>query len=329
MRPNIFVSSTIKDLQHLRDSIRETISELGYTPIMTDYGDVGYLPLVNVEDSCYLSVGECQITVLIIGKRYGSRSVNGFSVTQNEFATSKLLKVPVISLIDEEVLTFKRVFDANPHATLTAFPGMDDPPATFSFINDIAQSAVNNGFVLFNNASDARVKLKCQLAHLFGDLLKKNFDPMKGEIRDVLSEIRTLRHELIKGAQEQSARMFLRAIRFFLEDHNRGYREMAEHLCSSLENAIPLLLDSKTFEEFVQRAQASLEVVNESSHIQAMIKSQQFRYAVQQTSGAEGADENDPIAAWGITFDNKILMSVSAKQIFDLIHEKLKRLLDT
>jgi hypothetical protein len=63
MRPNIFVSSTIQDLQHLRDAIRDTILELGYNPVMTDYGDVGYLPSVNVEDSCYLSVGECQILI--------------------------------------------------------------------------------------------------------------------------------------------------------------------------------------------------------------------------------------------------------------------------
>ena len=246
MRPNIFVSSTIQDLQYLRDAIRDTIRELGYNPVMTDYGDVGYLPSVNVEESCYLSVGECQITVLIIGKRYGSRSLNGLSVTQNEFQSSKDRKIPVISLIDDEVLKFKRVFDANPQSNFATFPGMDEPAATFSFINEIAQSSVNNGFIHFSNVSDARTALTHQLAHMFGDLLRKEFDPVKSEIRDVLSEIKTLRHELVKGAEERSKRTFLRSVRFFLEDSNRGYRyrELAEHLCTSLENAIPILLKS-------------------------------------------------------------------------------------
>jgi hypothetical protein len=326
MRPNIFVSSTIHDLQHLRDAIRDTILELGYNPVMTDYGDVGYLPSVNVEDSCYLSVGECQITVLIIGKRYGSRSPNGSSVTQNEFQTSKRQKVPVISLIDDEVLKFKRVFDANPQSSLTTFPGMDDPTATFSFIAEIAQSSVNNGFIPFTNVSDPRIKLKHQLAHLFGDLLRKGFDPVKGEIRDILSEIKTLRHELVKGAEERSARVFLRSVRFFLEDRNRGYRELAEHLCATLEGAIPILIKSATFDEFIKHAQAQLIVEKETSRLLELIKAKEFSYSVQQAIDVPREQDKDWIAAWGIASKNKILMNVPAKQMFDSIHDNFKRL---
>jgi len=43
MIPNIFISSTIKDLKYLRDAIRELISEIGYKPIMSEHGEVGYL----------------------------------------------------------------------------------------------------------------------------------------------------------------------------------------------------------------------------------------------------------------------------------------------
>lgn len=113
MIPNVFVSSTIADLQHLRDAIRETILELGYNPIMSDYGDIGYLPTESVEDSCYVTMPECQLAVLIIGKRYGSKSENDLSITHNEFRKAREHVIPIISIIDQEVLSFKRVYDAN------------------------------------------------------------------------------------------------------------------------------------------------------------------------------------------------------------------------
>jgi hypothetical protein len=105
MIPNIFISSTIQDLHHLRDAIRETIIELGYNPVMSDYGDIGYLPTASATESCYLTVRDSQLAVLIIGKRYGSLASNGLSITHNEFLTMKAEERPIITLIDREVLT--------------------------------------------------------------------------------------------------------------------------------------------------------------------------------------------------------------------------------
>jgi hypothetical protein len=324
MRPNIFVSSTIHDLQHLRDAIRDTIMELGFIPIMTDYGDVGYLPSVDVHESCYLTIRECQITVLIIGKRYGSRSSNGFSVTQNEFVASKAKNIPVISLIDEEVLQFKRVFDENSTSVPSTFPGMDDPIATFGFINDIARSVLNNGFISYRNVSDAQQKLKYQMAHLFGDLLRKGFDPVKGEIRDVLSEIKTLRHELMKEPEKTSARVFLRSIRFLLEDRNRWYRDLAEQLYHTLEDAVSTMVGAETFDEFIKTAQAHLTIESNLLRIQQQIDAMHCLHSVQQRTEDQGEEAEDRIAAWGYNSDKTIFMNPSAKRIFDSIHEKLK-----
>ena len=48
MIPRVFVSSTIKDLQHVRDAIRELIMELGYQPAMSEHGEVGYSHLAMI-----------------------------------------------------------------------------------------------------------------------------------------------------------------------------------------------------------------------------------------------------------------------------------------
>jgi hypothetical protein len=72
MIPNVFVGSTIEDLHHLRDGIRETLDDLGYIPVMSEYGDIGYKPTTTVERSCYHSLVDCHLAVIIVGKRYGS-----------------------------------------------------------------------------------------------------------------------------------------------------------------------------------------------------------------------------------------------------------------
>ena len=84
MIPNIFISSTIQDLHYLRDAVRDTISDLGYFPIMAEYGDFGFQPTLSVEDSCYNSMKDSHLAIVIIGKRYGSKSSNNLSITHNE-----------------------------------------------------------------------------------------------------------------------------------------------------------------------------------------------------------------------------------------------------
>ena len=38
MLPRVFVSSTIEDLHHLRDAVRDAVAELEYIPVMSEYG---------------------------------------------------------------------------------------------------------------------------------------------------------------------------------------------------------------------------------------------------------------------------------------------------
>lgn len=250
MKPNIFISSTIHDLGHLRDSIRDLISELGYNPIMSEYGEIGYLPSESAEDSCYIAMRECQMSVMIIGKRYGSISDNGLSVTHNEFRTARERNVPVIFLVNEEVLSFKRVYEANGKDSNMSFPGMENPSKIFELIKEFTESKLNNGLITFTNVQSAKTNLKKQLAHIVGDLLKKRFDPIQGEIKDILSEITTLRHILLKNEQE-IAQQFSVAFRFLLNEENEYLNDISETVSGSLEKAVPELLKHNNFRDYL------------------------------------------------------------------------------
>jgi hypothetical protein len=322
--PNIFVSSAIEDLHHLRDAVRDTVRDVGYNPVMSEYGDVGYLPSSSAEDACYIALRDCQIAVILIGKRYGSISANNFSVTQNEARTAKTLTVPLLTLIDQEVLTFKRVFDANSANPEAKFPGMDNPGKTFAFIQEILDSPLNNGILPFSNVTSAREHLKRQLAHLFGDLLRNRFDPLKVQIRDVLSEIATLRHELT-GEKGTNPAIFLRATRYLLDDDRKDYKELAEHICGSLDSAIPILLGCKSFDEFVEKSGAHLEIIEEKPDTYKLFHEAKLFSFTERVVDRDPDDKTYPNAFWGFLYGKKLIMNTKAKRRFMHIHEGLRR----
>jgi hypothetical protein len=347
MIPNIFISSTIQDLGHLRESIRDLIIEIGYNPIMSEYGEIGFLPSNSAEESCYLALRDCHLSIIIIGKRYGSISENGLSVTHNEFITSRERKLPVIFLVSEEVMSYKRVYDVNEKNAELTFPGMENPTMIFQLIREFSESKINNGLIQFTNVQSAKNNLKKQLAHLFGDLLKKQFDPTKGEIKDILSEITTLRHILLKN-EEEIARKFSNAFRFLLEEENNYLKEITVTISESLEEGVPKLIESNNLNEFLQSYDVDIKVMetNEAlkeleinSNANALEKGlnkifySSLPYKTIKTSASFGANAEYDLEPENKT-DNRIIIGIGKKvywtnkngdKLMNAIFDKLKQ----
>jgi hypothetical protein len=261
MTPNIFISSTISDLHHLRDAVRDTVLDLHYLPRMSEYGDLGYLPAISAIDSCYQSIRECQLFILIIGKKYGYLDKNSYSVTHNEFRTAKELNIPIICLIDQEVNTFKQIYEANPKKK-TKYPGMDQPEMSFKLIQEFSSYPENNGYLTYKTISDARNNFKNQLAHIFCDLLLKRFDPIRSEIKDILAEISTLRHTLLKD-EEENVRTFTRVTRLLLDEQYKLIKSICEKVFGGIEFATPSIIKYATFKAFVAETNINYKVSNE------------------------------------------------------------------
>jgi len=324
MIPNVFVSSTIEDLQHLRDAVRDTLVDMCYTPVMSEYGDVGYIPTASAVDSCFVSVKSCQLAVVFIGKRYGSLWGNDLSVTHNEFDAARTHKVPIICLVDGEVLSFKKVFDAgSPEQSTPKFPGMDSPDKTFRFIQDVMDGSRNNAVLPYKSATEARELLKKQLALMFGELLSSRYDPLKAEIQDVLAEVMTLRHEIGEN-RESLDRRSLAAFRFLVDDENRAYRQIIERTIGPIDSALSLVLGSETFDDFVGAASIELKINNELEMKLSTVTDDGCSCYNEQLWGSPDPDEKSRVARYGCWRGREVRMNDRAKQMFDWKHEQFR-----
>lgn len=108
MIPNIFISSRIEDLRHLRSVLRDAVEELCYNPVMSEFGEVGYLGNRSAVDSCYHTVPQCQMMVLILGKRYGHLGEDGLSVTHKEYHAACEAGIPIITFVDPPSATIQK-----------------------------------------------------------------------------------------------------------------------------------------------------------------------------------------------------------------------------
>ena len=252
MIPTVFISSTVDDLRHIRDAVRATVEEVGYQPVMSEYGEIGYMDGAAAEDACYRTVPGCQLVVLIIGKRYGSSSRNtpDKTITELEFEKALENSSRIITLVDKEVLGFKKVFDANPLEKKVKYPGMNEPRKTFEFISRVSRSATKNAILPYSTASDVRGLLKRQFAILFHDLLESRVSPAIASINDILCEVKTMRQAMTKEAKPDVK--FLAAIRFLMDDENAQFRSVVKDVTSgSVEAAIPKIEENADFKGFL------------------------------------------------------------------------------
>jgi len=226
---------------------------------MSDFGEVGYLPEITAADSCFKEAEHCDLGILIVGKRYGDDYVDGCSVTHGEFRTLHSKKRPILTLIEKDVMTFKNLIESNSGNDIQ-FPGMDRAKSTFDFIDEIGTSPYNNGILEFQNLSDARRIIRQQFAHIFGMLLRERFDPIRGDIRDILASIASLREELTERGDDPQALRFLRASRQLLEDDLQHYKKFLDNLLGSFDLSVRNILMFKSFDELAEASGRTMHV---------------------------------------------------------------------
>lgn len=335
MIPNIFVSSTINDLQYLREAVRDTISELGHRPVMSEFGDIGYIPSISAEEACYMALKDCQIAIVIIGKRYGWITQNGLGITHKEFKAARDNKIPVIFLIDKDIIAYKKVFDKQKtDGNIGSFPDMDNPELTFSLIQEFVDYQVNNGFLLYSTAQEAIDNIRKQLSHIFGSLLRERFDPLKAQVQDVLSEIKTLRHELLKDKEEAIDYLpYLSAIRFLIDEENKILSNFLNHVFKSIDVAVPDIIKQDRFENFITALGWTIDILDFTDALDLMRTYPDLIHTNASTNFTTKfpesfGDDIHQMISWAINRESKtIYLNKITKKYFDWKYSELKQMM--
>ena len=200
----IFVSSTCYDLSAVRGQLRIFIQSLGHEPIMSDFSDVLYDPRIHTHSSCVDEVNGCDLVVLLVGSRYGGRSVpealmkidfdrlqseshsveslkssENISVTQLEVLKAVEENVPVFTFVDQRVWNDHALYEKNKDKDILdqiSFPSVEKPETAkfiFEFINFLRQRTRGNSVHTFSKIQDIEQTLRKQWSSLFQRLLNE------------------------------------------------------------------------------------------------------------------------------------------------------------
>lgn len=186
MKPRIFVSSTFYDLKYIREDLSNFIKAHDFEPIMFEDGDIGYTPGKELDKSCYDTMRNSDMVVLVIGGQYGSPATGEkkdefkeyMSVTRNEFNTAVQNGVPVFAFIESGVYTEYGVYESNDDkiesgALKIKFKVVKDINV-FRFIKEI-KGIGNISITEFTKAS----QIKDFLGKQWADMFKKYLDILK------------------------------------------------------------------------------------------------------------------------------------------------------
>lgn len=182
MKPRIFISSTFYDLKYIREDLSNFVRSYGYEPILFEDGDIGYTPGRTLDSSCYESMKNSDMVILVIGGEYGSAASGEsrdefkeyMSVTRKEFRTAIEAGIPVFVMIDKKVMTEYGVYEANYDAIEKENQKMMFPTTknvnVFRFIKEI-RGIVTLPIQEFEKSSDIKSFVSKQWADMFKNYL--------------------------------------------------------------------------------------------------------------------------------------------------------------
>lgn len=193
--PRVFVSSTCYDLKYIRENLRYFVRMIGYEPILSEDGNVFYDPKEHTHDACIAEVPNCQMFILIIGGRYGGKfKETDFSVTNAEFRKAVELKIPVFTLVEQNVYNEHHVHLKNKKnqeidCSKISYPSVDSTKI-FDFIDEVRLASLNNALVPFKDFGDIESYLKQQWAGMMYSFLNKgNEEARVADTLDMLSTV--------------------------------------------------------------------------------------------------------------------------------------------
>lgn len=236
-KPRVFVSSTYYDLKHIRASLENFISELGYEPVLFESGDIPFHHEKPLDENCYDAIEHAHIFVLIIGGRYGS-SASGQtklptksnkltdeeldnyytfynSVTFEEYKRARTHDLPIYVFLEKGVSAEYQTYKENRDIKIK-YAHVDNV-GVFRLLDSIFSEDKNNLVREFDSISHITSWLRDQWAGLMADFLsrKKTDSALQGlttqveTLNQVVDALKSYSEAIVKKIEPDSAKLIL------------------------------------------------------------------------------------------------------------------------
>lgn len=326
MKPRVFVSSTIHDLEHLRLAVKSTLEELlGYDPVMSDFNGVAYNPKRTAASSCLAEIPTCDFGVLIIGKCYGKTKPRQLSITHQEYRVLCNEGIPTFILIHRDLSLLHQVHSANCPADIK-IPGMDEPTKTFRFIDEVKGRKKNSAYIEYSDYRNACDRLKTQIAYFVSELLKKNKDVANETLNSVLLQLVDLKKTIAEKSSIDTNAHYLKATAFLMKEEFQHYRKFVTHFFSTLEHGVDAILANKTFDSLIASIGYKLKVTDEISGNEIIKPTEDFSpiafWSLPYTSMQEQAGVR--MAGYGLLKSKTLRITKKAYENFSAVHKAVR-----
>ena len=169
--PKVFISSTIYDLRHVRNAIKEFIDYYGFKPILSENFDVFYKSGKSAQESCLEEIKNCDFYILIIGSRYGALfGDESISNTHREYKEALKKGLKVFAFVDQYVHDEYKIYDKNRDVDGITYEHVQDTKV-FNIISDVESHKRDNALIRFDLISDIIDYLRKHLARMFKENL--------------------------------------------------------------------------------------------------------------------------------------------------------------
>ena len=279
-KPRIFISSTFYDLKHIRSSVDQFIESLGFEPILSEKGDIAFMPDMPLDESCYREAANADIFVLIIGGRYGTEAQSKSktptrtfferyeSITKREYESAVTRDIPIYILIDASVYAEYQTYLRNKERTDINYAHVDSINI-FKFIEEILVKPRNNPVHTFEKFSEIEVWLREQWAGFFHELLQRSTQQqqlatLSSQIQELRENNATLKRYLeavMTGITPDDSTKLIESEQKRLEEierkerlkDNRWAHYIEKNLNLPIEKIEDLMKDSHSYDDFCKR----------------------------------------------------------------------------
>jgi hypothetical protein len=184
-QPNVFLSSTMQSLRHLRSGIHDKLGKSGFVITNTEPNDLSITPGHSLKEICQENVDRSDLFVLVLDGNYGT-PFNGEWLVKCEFERARAKGKPIFVFLEERAMHSFELAKAHP----------EQPPSSYGVHADVLKFFLEDiqffPILTFRSTDDLGNALQARLMAHFAQVLREKSRWKLIQITHLIENMNTL-----------------------------------------------------------------------------------------------------------------------------------------